>query len=162
MKNNDIGFLFKINNVCNAVKKADIYLVPGSKETARQTASCGASLLHPACVVRGREARWLGVDRTVRIKAKKHHHYCYLLPVGERSGLGVWGGRFILAAGLDVCQNERELRSEAEDLGSRMQEMWAWAGQSPAPVCPVVRLGRDRTLSPTQMSKGHSPSNQCK
>lgn len=79
-------------------------------------------ILQPAYVVRRRGARWLGVDCTVRIKAKKHYHYCYLLPVGERQGLR-GKKRFILAAGLDVCQNERELRSEAEDLGSRMQEM---------------------------------------
>lgn len=64
------------------------------------------------------------MDHTARMKAKKHHHYCYLSAVGERQGL--WGKkkkRFILAAGLDVCQNERELRSEAGDRGSRMQEV---------------------------------------
>lgn len=83
MKNNDIGFLFKINNVCNAAQKADIYLVPGSKETGRQAANGGASLLRPACAAGRRGARWLGVDCTVRIKAKAHHHYCYLLPVEE-------------------------------------------------------------------------------
>lgn len=55
MKNNDIGFLFKINSVCNTVKKADIYLVPGSKETARRTASCCAFLPHPAACVCGWE-----------------------------------------------------------------------------------------------------------
>lgn len=43
MKNNDIGYLFKINNVCNTVKKADIYLVPGSKETAKQMVSSPSS-----------------------------------------------------------------------------------------------------------------------
>lgn len=62
------------------------------------------------------------MDCTVRIKAKKHHHYCYLSPVGEHQG-SQGKKRFILAAGLDACQNERELRSEAGDLDSRMQEM---------------------------------------
>jgi len=85
MKNNYIGFPFKISNVCSTVKKADIYLVLGSKETARQTASCAASLLHPVYVVRC-GTRWLRVDCTVRIKAEKHHHYCYLSPVEERQG----------------------------------------------------------------------------
>lgn len=103
MKNNDIGFLFKINNVRNTVRKADIYLAPGSKEIARRRASRGASLLHPA---RGWEM-WGGMGRTIRVEAKKCHHYCCLLPVGERQGSrGEQKKRFILAAGLDVCQNE--------------------------------------------------------
>lgn len=55
MKNNDIGFLFKINSVCNTVKKADIYLVPGSKEIAKRTASCCTFLPHPAACVCGWE-----------------------------------------------------------------------------------------------------------
>lgn len=58
------------------------------------------------------------------MKAKKHHHYWYLSAVGEPQGS--WGKkqkRFILAAGLDVHQNERELRSGARDLGSRRQEV---------------------------------------
>lgn len=64
------------------------------------------------------------MDHTARMKAKKHHHYCYLSAVGERQGpRGKKKKRFILAAGLDVCQNERQLRSGAQDLGSRMQEV---------------------------------------
>lgn len=139
MKNNDIGFLFKINNVCNAAQKADIYLVPGSKETGRQAANGGASLLRPACAAGRRGARWLGVDCTVRIKAKAHHHYCYLLPVEELQSLQ-GKKRFILAAGLDVCQKERELSSEAEDLGSRVQEIRAGAPITSSDLCH----GQDR------------------
>lgn len=97
--------------------------MPGSKETARRTASSPSSL-QPGNAGWRRGERWLGVDHTARMKAKKHHCCCYLSAVGERQGSqGKEKNRFILAAGLDVCQNERELRSGAGDLGSRMQEV---------------------------------------
>lgn len=50
-KNSTIGSLFKINNVCNNGKKANIYLVPGSKATVRKGEIWSIFCILPICLV---------------------------------------------------------------------------------------------------------------